>query len=76
MNQRCLVRGDVELVSRSNFPKVLVHVKKSCEDLAKFLVNELEGRFPNHDLMLALSMIYLNFSVDHPMMLKMFCINT
>jgi hypothetical protein len=34
--------------------------------LPKSLVHELEGRFPNHDLMLALGVIYLNFWVDHP----------
>jgi hypothetical protein len=41
-------------------------MKKSCEDVAKFLVHELDGRFPNHDLMLALGVIYPNFWVDHP----------
>jgi hypothetical protein len=60
------VRGDVKLILRPNFPTVLVHVKKSCEGATKFLVHELDGRFPNHDLMLALSVIYLNFWVDHP----------
>ncbi len=47
----------------------------SCEDATKSLVHELEGRFPNHDLMLALSVICPNFWVDHPMMLKMFSIS-
>jgi len=61
------VRGDdVKLILRPNFPTVLVHVKKSCEGATKFLVHELDGRFPNHDLMLALSVIYLNFWVDQP----------
>jgi hypothetical protein len=41
-------------------------VKKSCEDVAKSLVHELDGRFPNHDLMLALGVICPNFLVDHP----------
>ncbi len=66
VNQCCFVRGDVKLVLRLNFPKVLVHVKKSYEDATKSLVHELEGRFPNHDLILALSVMYLNFWVDHP----------
>jgi hypothetical protein len=60
------VKGDVRLVLTPNFPKVLVHVKKSCEDIAKSLVHELDGRFPNQDLMFALGVIYLNFWVDHP----------
>ncbi len=70
------MKRDVRLVLKPYFPKVLAHVKKSCEDIAKSLVHELEGRFPNHDLMLALSVIYLNFWVDHLMMLKIFSINT
>jgi hypothetical protein len=44
-----------------NFPKVFAHVKKSYEDDPKSLVHELEGRFPNHDVMLALGVIYLKF---------------
>jgi hypothetical protein len=50
---------------RPKFPKVLAHVKKSCENVFKYLVHELDGRFPNHDLMLALGVIYPNFWVDH-----------
>jgi hypothetical protein len=60
------VKGDVKPMLRPGFPKVLVHVKKSCKNIAKFLVHELEGRFPNHDIMLALRVIYPNFWVDHP----------
>ncbi len=69
------MKRDVRLVLKPDFPKVLTHVKESCEDATKSLVHELEGRFPNHDLMLALSVIYPNFWVDHPMMLKMFSIS-
>jgi hypothetical protein len=60
------VRWDVKPILRPNFPKVLAHVKKSCEDVAKSLVHELDGRFTNHDLMLALGVIYPNIGVDNP----------
>jgi hypothetical protein len=51
-------------------------VKKYCEDVAKTLVHEFEEFFPNIDLMLALGVIYLNFGLIAPMMLKMFSTNT
>jgi hypothetical protein len=39
----------------------MAHVKSSCEDFAQVLVYELEVKFPNHELMSALGVIYLNF---------------
>jgi hypothetical protein len=34
--------------------------------LSSILVHELEGRFSNHELMLALGVVYPNFVVDNP----------
>jgi len=34
------------------------HVKSSCENLDKALIDELHGRFPNHELISALGVIY------------------
>ncbi len=65
VNQCCLEIGDVKSVLRLDFPKVLAHVKSCFENFAKFLVHELEGRFLNHQLMLALGVVYLNFWVDN-----------
>jgi len=36
---------DVRLVLKLDFP---IHEKKCCENFAKFLVHELEGKFPSH----------------------------
>jgi hypothetical protein len=45
---------------------MLAHVKQCCPDYAKSFIYELQHRFPNHELMLALGVIYPNFWVDHP----------
>jgi hypothetical protein len=37
------------------------HVKSSCENLGNVLTDELHGRFPNHELISALGVIYQNF---------------
>jgi len=50
-----------KLVLRSNFPLVMAHVKSSCENSTKALVDELQGRFPNHELMLTLGVIHPKF---------------
>jgi hypothetical protein len=44
---------------------MLAHVKQCCLNYAKSLIYELQHRFPNHELMLALGVIYPNFWVDH-----------
>ncbi len=65
-NQRCFMSiVYVRLVLRSNFPKVIAHVKNCCENFTKSLVCGLKVKFLDHELMLALSAIYLNFLVDH-----------
>jgi hypothetical protein len=39
----------------------MAHVKSSCENSTKALVDELQGRFPNHELMLTLGVIHPSF---------------
>jgi hypothetical protein len=46
-------------------------VKQSYENPIDFHVNELQNKISNHELMLALGVIYL----DQPLMLKMFATN-
>jgi hypothetical protein len=46
---------------RSNFPLVMAHVKSSCENSTKAVVDELQSRFPHHELMLTLGRIHPNF---------------
>jgi len=41
------------------------HVKSSCENLDKALTDELHGRFPNHELIFALGVIYQKFWVQN-----------
>jgi hypothetical protein len=55
----------VRLVLRSNFPKVIAHVKNCCENFTKSLVCGLKVKFLDHELMVTLSAIYPNFLVDH-----------
>lgn len=64
-NQQCFITiAYVRLVLRSNFPKVIAHVKNCFENFTKFLVCGLKVKFLNHELMVALSAIYPNFLVD------------
>ncbi len=66
MNQRCFITIAYDrLVLRSNFPKVIAHVKNCCENCTKSLVCGLKVKFLDHELMVALSAIYPNFLVDH-----------
>lgn len=51
-------------------------MKKYCQDVAKSLVHELEVKYSNIDPMLALGVIYLNFGLIAPIILKMFSTNT
>jgi hypothetical protein len=41
----------------------MAHVKSSREDYVQALVHELEVRFPNHEFMSALGVIYLNLCI-------------
>ncbi len=41
-----------------------------CKESTKILVQELQGRIPNHELMLALGVIYPNFWANHPIIVK------
>jgi hypothetical protein len=49
--------------------------EKCCENIAKFLVHELQGKFLNHQLMLALATILSYFLVDHFDDFKLFYIS-
>jgi hypothetical protein len=49
--------------------------EKCCENIAKFLVHELQGKFFNHQLMLALAMIISYFWVDRFDDFKLFYIS-
>jgi len=40
---------------------MMVDVQSSCEKFIKVLVDELHGRFPDHELMSTLGVIYPNF---------------
>ncbi len=41
-----------------------------CKESTKILIQELQGKFPNHELMLALGVIYPNFWASHPINVK------
>ncbi len=60
-NQHCLATSALKLVLKPYFPLVMPHPTSRCEDSTRALVLELEVKFPNHELMLALGVIYLNF---------------
>lgn len=42
-------------------PFVMARMKLNCKKSTKVLVDELQGIFPNYELMLALGVIYSNF---------------
>jgi hypothetical protein len=44
-----------------DFSIVMVHVKLSCEESTKSLMDELEGKFPNHKQMFMLSVMNQTF---------------
>jgi hypothetical protein len=57
----CCFTSFLKHVLRSNFPLVMAYVKSSCQNSTKALVDELQGRFLNHELMLTLGVIHPNF---------------
>ncbi len=59
-------------ILRSYFPLVMDYVKMECKESTKILVQEQQGKIPNHELMLALGVVYLNFWANHPLMLGYF----
>jgi hypothetical protein len=61
VHQCCFTTGFLKPMLRPYFRLVIAHVKSSCEKYVKALVDELEGRFLNHELMLALGAIDPNF---------------
>lgn len=50
---------------------LLAHVKQSYKNSTNFHVHELQNKISNHELMLALGVLYF----DQPLMLKMFSTN-
>jgi len=52
------------------FPLVMDYVYLESKKSTKILVQRLQGKFPNHELMLALGVIYLNFWANHPINAK------
>jgi hypothetical protein len=61
VNQDCLATSVLKHVLRPYFLLVMVHPKSSCEDSTQALVLVLEVKFSNHEFMLALGVVYLNF---------------
>lgn len=58
------------LILRPYFPLVMDYVKMECKKSTKILVQELQGKFPNHELMLTLGVIYPNFWANRPINVK------
>jgi hypothetical protein len=58
-------------VLRPYFPLVMAHPKSRCENFAWTLVLELEVKFPKHELVLALGVVYLNSRLKTHRMLRM-----
>jgi hypothetical protein len=48
VNHRCFT-SFLKLVLRSKFPLVMAHVKSNCESSIKIIMDELKGKFPNHE---------------------------
>ncbi len=71
MNQHCLTTSALKFVLRPYFPLVMAHPKSSCENFAWALVLELEVKFPKHELVLALGVVYLNSRLKTHRMLRM-----
>jgi hypothetical protein len=66
VNQHYLATSALKLVLKLDFPLVMAHVKSRCEDYVRALVHELEVRFPNHEFMLTLGVIYPNLCAKTP----------
>jgi hypothetical protein len=49
INQCCLATSFLKLMLKLDFSFVMVHVKLSREESTKGLVDELKGKFPNHE---------------------------
>jgi hypothetical protein len=61
VNQCCLITSFLKHVLRLDLSLVMAHVKLSCGNHVKALVDELQGGFLDHELMSTLGLIYLNF---------------
>jgi hypothetical protein len=61
VKQHCFVASDLKPMLMPYFLSIIAHPISSWEDSAQALVLELEVKFPNHEFMLALGVVYLNF---------------
>jgi hypothetical protein len=57
----CPLTGKKLPVSRSDFDTVVTSVKGQCRDAAEVLIGELDRRFPDSELMNALSIVFPQF---------------
>jgi len=49
INQCCFATSSLKIMLKLYFSFGMVHMKLSCEESTKSLVDELEGNFPNHE---------------------------
>lgn len=60
----CLLGDTRSPVNRVEFARTVTKVQSDCKHAAKLLVEELEDRFPNHDLLSALGVVFPQFWVQ------------
>jgi hypothetical protein len=61
----CLLIGKKEQVARTAFDDILASIKGQCHDVADMLIVELIKQFPDHELMNALDIIFLQYWLQH-----------
>jgi len=60
-NQCCFATSSFKFMVKLDFSFVMVHVKLSCDESTKSLVDELEGKFQNHEQMSMLGVMNPKF---------------
>jgi hypothetical protein len=60
-NQCCFATSSLKIMLKLDFSFVMVHEKLSCEKSTKSLMDELEGKFPNHEQMPMLGVMNQKF---------------
>ena len=61
LHLRSAAEGSLLPVHRADFMRVVASVKKQCSDAASTLILDLQRRFPHHEVMNALGVIYPQF---------------
>jgi len=61
INQCCFATSSLKIMLKLYFSFGMVHMKLSCEESTKSLVDELEGNFPNHEQMSMLGVMNKKF---------------